>query len=272
MKLTAKSISTLELPAGKSEQLFWDDEIPGFGLRVRAGGSRNWVFQYALGEKQRRMSLGSATAESFKSIKIKGADGEQKTLKIGIRDYAAQLHAKVKLGQDPAAEKTESRRRASDTFEAIAKRYLSAKKASTRPGTYQETERHILKHAKPLNGLQATKISRRDIAILIGTIKDNSGPVAANRVRSTLSDFFTWAMSEGIDGLESNPVANTNKYEEKSRDRVLQDFELRLIWEHAGDDHYGAILRILMLTGQRADEVASLRWSEIVQTTVVDFR
>src|SRR5882757_261158 len=199
MKLTVKSVRALHLPKGKSDHLVWDDDIPGFGLRLRAGGSRNWVFQYALGDKQRRLSLGAATAESFSTVKDK--DGK---IKLGIRDQAAQLHAKVKLGQDPAGDKTEARKRASDTFETIAKKYLVAKKGSTRPGTYTETERHILKHAKPLNGLQVAKIARRDIATLIGTIKQNSGPVAANRVRSTLSDFFSWAMSEGVDGIENN--------------------------------------------------------------------
>ena len=123
-------------------------------FRTLAGGSRNWVFQYALGTKQRRLSLGTATPESF--AKQKGPDG---TIKLGIREQAALLHAAVKLGQDPAGEKTESRKRASDTFEAIAKKYLAAKKASTRPGTYREIERHIVQYAKPLNGLQVARDS-----------------------------------------------------------------------------------------------------------------
>lgn len=267
MKLTAKSIQSLKLRAGKSDHLHWDDEIPGLGLRLRAGGSRNWVFQYALGDKQRRLSLGAATPESF--TKHKDQDG---TIKLGIREQAAQLHARVKLGQDPAGDKTESRKRASDTFETLAKKYLAAKKASTRPGTYRETERHILQYAKPLNGLQLAKISRRDIATLIGSIKENSGPVASNRARSALSDFFSWAMSEGIDGVESNPVIGTNKCEEKPRERVLKDHELRTIWKHAGDDHYGSIIKLLMLTGQRADEIASLQWCEITETTVSEKR
>jgi integrase len=267
MKLTAKGIRGAELSPGKTDQLFWDDDIPGFGLRLRGGGSRSWVFQYALGDKQRRLSLGAATPESFSTVKDK--DGK---IKLGIRDQVAQLHAKVKLGQDPASDKTEARKRASDTFETIAKKYLGAKKDSTRLGTYRETERHILKHAKPLNGLQVAKIARRDIATLVGTIKNNSGPVAANRVRSTLSDFFSWAMSEGIDGIENNPVIGTNKSEEVSRERVLKDHELRVIWKCAGDDHYSAIIKLLMLTGQRADEIASLQWSEIGEIIVPEKR
>jgi len=268
MKLTAKGIRERKLDAGKTDQLFWDDDIPGFGLRLRAGGSRSWVFQYALGAKQRRLSLGAATPESFTTVK--GGDG--KILKLGIREQAAQIHAKVKLGQDPAGDKTESRRRASDTFETIAKQFLAAKKKGMRPGSYDQIRRHIETYAQPLNGLQVAKIARRDIANLIGAVKENSGAVTSNRVRSTLSDFFGWAMSEGIDGVEINPVIGTNKSEESSRERVLKDDELRVIWKCAGDDHYGAILKLLMLTGQRADEIASLRWSEIGDLAVPEKR
>ena len=129
----------------------------------------------------------------------------------------------------------------------------------------------MLKHAEPLDGLQVTKISLRDIASLIGSVKEKSGPVNSNRVRSSLSAFFSWAMSEGI-GLETNPVINTKKSEEKPRERVLKDHELHAIWKHAGADHYGSVIKLLMLTGQRADEIASLRSSEIVETTISERR
>lgn len=261
MKLTAKTIATVKLEPGVADKIFFDDDLPGFGLRVRAGGSRSWVFQYMLGDKQRRMSLGPATPESFKSSK--GKDGSPS---LGIRDRVMQLSLDVKHGKDPQGEKVESRARASDTFETIAADYLKVKKAETRPGTYQETERHILKHSRTLNGLQVAKIKRRDVATLLGTIRTNSGPVAANRVRSTLSDFFAWAIGEGI--AETNPVIGTNKTEETSRERVLENFELRLIWKHAGDDDHGTILKLMMLTGQRADEIANLGRSEITKVEV----
>ncbi|WP_354096345.1 integrase family protein [Bradyrhizobium sp. RT10b] len=266
MKLTAKGFGTVRLRAGEKDRIFFDDDIPGFGLRVRAGGSKGWIFQYAVGDKQRRMSLGAATPESFKTVKERAPGGREHTVKLGIREQVAHLHARVKLGEDPAGDKTESRKRAADTFEAVAKKFLAAKKAANRPGTYGEIERHILKHAKILHGLQADKITRRDIAELLGVVRTNSGPVAANRVRSTLSDFFSWSMGEGI--AEANPVIGTNKTEETSRERVLKDFELRLIWRHAGDDDHGTILKLMMLTGQRADEIANLGRSEIAKVEV----
>lgn len=90
MKLTTKGIRRLKLPSGKTDQLFWDDDIPGLGLRLRAGGSRTWVFQYTVGDKQRRLSLGAATRESFKTVRQKDERGSE-VVKLGIRERADQL-------------------------------------------------------------------------------------------------------------------------------------------------------------------------------------
>ena len=68
-------------------------------------------------------------------------------------------------------------------------------------------------------------------------------------------------MGEGL--VEANPVIGTNRSEEKPRERVLDPAELRLIWNALRDDDTGAIMKLLMLTGQRAGEIAGLRWSEI---------
>jgi integrase len=72
---------------------------------------------------------------------------------------------------------------------------------------------------------------------------------------------FSWAIGEGL--ITSNPVTGTKRTDEKSRDRVLDPAELRAIWNLLEDDHFGAIMKLLALTGQRAAEIAGLRWSEI---------
>ena len=56
MKFTGNALPSL--PAGTNDAIFWDDDLPGFGLRCRAGGSKTWVVQYKLGPQQRRESLG----------------------------------------------------------------------------------------------------------------------------------------------------------------------------------------------------------------------
>jgi integrase len=269
VRLTAKGIGGLKLPAGKADQLFWDDDIPGLGLRLRAGGSRSWVFQYAIGKKQRRLSLGAATPESFTTHK--GQDGTGKQL--GIREQAAHLHAKVKLGQDPAGEKQQARETAADTFEQVAERFLAFQKAhggkdgkGLRDSSYVEAERHLIMHAKTLHRLLLAKIQQRDIASVISAVRVKH-PVTANRVRTSLASLFSWAISEGLVAI--NPVSGTKRTDEKPRERVLDPSELRLIWNSLEDDHYGAIMKLLALTGQRAAEIAGMRWSEIKNGVLV---
>ena len=251
MKLTTASIRTLSIPAGKSEAIYFDDDVPGFGIRIRDGGSRGYVFQYKLGTKQRRIALGPLSAIDLSKA----------------RDNAKDLYAKVRLGQDPAGEKAEAKAKAGRTFDTAIEDYLTIKKKSYAAQTFLDAARHLRTDAKTLHRLNVEKISRADIAGVLSTVRNNSGEVTGNRVRATLSGFFSWAMGEGM--CDANPVVGTNRAEEKPRKRVLTPAELRIIWQALPDDHYGAILKLLALTGQRASEVADLRWSEIKGKTIL---
>jgi ABC-2 type transporter/Phage integrase family len=91
---------------------------------------------------------------------------------------------------------------------------------------------------------------------------EGNGPFAANRARAALSALYGWAIGEGL--VYQNPVVGTRKAtEEIPRDRILSEEELRLIWQLAGDGEYGAIIRLLILTGQRGEEVGGMLWSEL---------
>jgi integrase len=252
MKFTTKSIASLHLPNGKTDHIEWDDDLPGFGIRLREGGSRNWVFQYALGQKQRRMSIGSAKASGLPLVKA--------------RETASELHAKVRLGQDPAGQKAEGQQRAVETFEAIGQKFLAFQNGNLRPDSYRHVERHILDYAKPLHGLQLAGLNRRTISPVIDAVAARGAKVTANRFRATLSHFFTWSMEKGY--IDANPLIGMTAFDEKPRERTLTDGELREVWDQAGDDHYGSIVKLLMLTGQRADEMAALGRSEIGKVEV----
>lgn len=247
MKLTANA----KLPKGKSDHIEWDHDLPGFGLRIRAGGSRSFIFQYKLGTKQRRMSLGSATALTA----------------ARVRKTAEELYHRVKLGQDPGSDKIEAQREASETFGPLAEQLLETLRTRYRPGSFREINRHLTKYARPLHQLQVAKIGLRDIAELLEAVTKKSGAVAANRLRASLSVFFSWAIQTGR--IQTNPVINTQKNDERSRDRVLSDPELRLIWNALEGDHYGAIVKLLALTGQRAGEISGLRWSEVHDSQII---
>jgi integrase len=246
MKLTQRSIDTLVLPACKREAILFDDDLPGFGLRLRVGGSRIYVVQYKLGAKHRRLTLGSTAL-----LRLEQA-----------RDKARQVLAKVRLGDDPATEKAEAKVRAGDICEAAIRRYLTRQRSRLRPRSYTASEHNLLVHWKSLHGLPVAKVDRRTIASRLSEIVDNSGPAAADRARATLSSFFTWAMKEGL--LDASPVTATNQhYSDKGRERVLSEDELAEVWRAAGDNAYGTVVRILILTGQRRDEIGGLRWPEI---------
>ena len=117
-------------------------------------------------------------------------------------------------------------------------------------------------HAKRLHALAVEVIDRRTIAVLLGEIAEKSGPFAANRTRASLSGFFSWLIREGI--VEANPILATNEaIEGPPRTRVLSDDELAAIWNALGDDQYSSIVKLLLLTGCRREEIASLRWSEV---------
>jgi integrase len=246
MKLTATTLRSLALPHGLRERTFFDDELAGFGVRIRAGGSRTWIVQYKIGDKHRRLTLGPVNA-----------------LDPGkARATAKDILAAVRLGKDPAAEKAEQREKLAETFGALLPRFLARQRQRLKPRSYEEVERHLLAHAKSLHSHAVESIDRRTIAIRLAEIAEQNGPSAANRVRASLSAYFMWLAREGI--IESNPVAFTNKaVEGGARDRVLQDTELAAIWRAAGDDHYGIIVKLLILIGARRDEIGGLRWSEI---------
>jgi integrase len=255
MKLTAKTVAALTIPNGKSEAIYFDEDVPGLGLRLREGGaarSARWIFQYRIGAKQRRISLGSVSAISS----------------ARAHELAGELHARVRLGEDPAATKAEERVRAIETMGATLDAYLAHKRAHLKPSSLIEIERHLRKNCRPLHGLRLDKIDRRTIAARLNALATNNGPVTANRVAAALSAFFAWCIREGL--ASSNPAAGVNRQPEQSRSRVLADHELRAIWAATADaGDYAAVVRLLMCCGQRANEIAALKFSEIVGDRIV---
>jgi integrase len=256
MKITERSIQTLELETGQNDRIFFDDHIIGLGLRVRRvrkwNGQlsnkeplRSWIFQYRIGGRTRRIVIGPASGLKVQKVK----------------EIAGDLAAKVRLGGDPATEKRIKVERAAHTLGALIQKYLTQHRSQLRPGSYRHIALHLETHAAPLHGLPVDAIDRKAIAERLNSIAGESGAVSANRVRSSMSAMFGWAMKEGL--VTANPIIGTNKRAEKSRDRVLNDAELGKVWRALAADDYGTIVKLLILTGQRLGEIAALRWSEI---------
>jgi integrase len=251
MKITSKTIARLTLPEGKADAIFFDDDMSGFGFRLRRSGDRvrrSYVCQYRSKGRTRRVLIGPA--ETLRA--------EQ------ARAQAKKILAQVHLGHDPQGEKAAARLKAARTLRSVADDYLAVKQASLRPASFRVTKLYLTGRAyfTPLHAIAIGEITRADVAARISAISRKSGTVTASRARSALNTMFAWAMGEGL--CESNPVIGTNKPTDSTpRERVLSDAEIAAIWTEVGDDDYGQIVRLLLLTGARRGEIGGLRWSEI---------
>jgi integrase len=221
----------------------FDEEIPGFGLR-RRNGKFVWGFQYKLRGLTRRMKIGDFPALP----------------PIKARKEAEDLHAKVHLHGDPALERRRNRDEVERTFGRLIVSYLAHKRGELRHRSFIEVDRHLSENCRALHGLPLAAIRREDVARILNNLNADA-LVVGNRTRASLSAFFVWAMGQGL--AQSNPVIGTVVRKETSRDRVLTADELKLIWRALPDNDYGVIVKILMLTGQRAREISELEWSEI---------
>jgi integrase len=249
MKFTTTDVARFVIPSGKSEHIEWDDAMPGFGLRIRAGGKkehRTFIVQYKIGTKQGRASLGNVAKVSLEDA----------------RRRAKKIFGKVADGQDPAKEKAEAREAASHTLGAVIKKFLDAKEPALKASSYRETKRHLEAHWQPLHDLALSSIERKNVAAQLTELAKNSGRVTANRSRASLSAMFRWAIGEGL--CDNNPVTGTNKQDEGGpRERSLSDAELATVWLATPENDYGWIVRLIILSGCRREEIGGLKWSEI---------
>jgi integrase len=219
----------------------WDEKICGLGARKQRRG----IFFYVRARHNGRQIMHSI-----------GRFGSPWTVETA-RAKALELLGTLASGTDPFTQSS-----AGETFGAEIERYLARKKTTLKPRSFVEEQRYLRKHAAPLHKLSLSDIDRRAIAVLLGQREAACGPIARNRLRASLSSFWTWAIAEGL--CEQSPVTGTAKADAgKSRDRVLSPEELRKLWRGLGDGRYADIVRLLLLTGQRRTEIGGLTWSEV---------
>jgi integrase len=244
MKLTTTAVTALKMPAGKSDHIAWDDELPGFGVRLR-NDHKSFVCQYRIGTQQRRENLGDV-----RKVKLEDA-----------RKIARQRFASVELGADPKP-RTDGAV-ASLTLARVTDRYLAARQHAVRPNTHRAAADYLKVKWAPLHKRPISNITRAEIASRLQEIVVAHGRVSAARARAYLSALYGWAMREGL--YDSNPVAGSNNPGAglPSRDRVLSGDELKVIWDACADDDPGRIIRLLILTACRRDEISRLSWREV---------
>ncbi len=245
MRFTQKTVSNLTLPTGRPYVIAWDDALPGFGVRINPSG-KVWVVQYRANGKSRRETLGRVNVIALEAA----------------REAARRVLARVQLGADPHAERAETEARRATTLEKVVLRYLQNAQGRLKPRSYEEVERHLTKHWANLWSLPVQNVGRALVASRLEEIARQNGPIAANRARASLSALYSFALGMGLADL--NPVVGTLKLgEEVKRDHVLTDTELAIVWEACRQNDHGRIVQLLILAGQRREEVGGMSWPEI---------
>jgi integrase len=244
-KLTAKSVDSSK-PTNKRREVP-DALLPGLYLVVQPSGAKSWAVRYRYGGRPRKHTLGAYPALDLKTARELGA----KALRAAAR------------GADPAGEKKQER---GTSVAGVVEEFIEKHcQRNHRPRTLKETERLLhLYMVSPWGGRAIGSISRAEIRAMLDKIVANGAPVLANRVHSVVRKLFGWALEHEI--IAVSPLAGLKAPAvEKSRDRVLSDDELSTVWNAAGriEPIYGSMVKLLILTGQRRGEIASMEWREI---------
>jgi integrase len=198
----------------------------------------------------------------------RGSDGKQKWVAIGpadttkideARDQARGILRRLRAGLT-------AREEIPDTFGAVAENFLVRHVRAQGLRTAGDVERLLRKCVLPLWGNRPfAEIRRGDISRLLDHIEDKHGARQADVVLAILRKMATW--QENRDDDYVSPYRRGMKRQSgkaQARSRILADDEIKAVWQAAeAGGTFGAFVQIALLTGQRRDKVASMRWADM---------
>lgn len=260
-RLTKRVIENL--PAKAERYVVWDSELKGFGVRISPQGRKTYLVRYrTIGRADRLMVLaphGVLTAEE-------------------AREHARRALAAAAMGEDPQGIKAE--RRAEMTVAELCELYMAEGTATKKSTTLQLDRIRIDRHINPrLGNRKVTDITRADIQRLMidigsghvrgsATPHTRGGKGAASRTVGFLGGVFTFAMERDL--ITTHPTRGVKRYKDNRRDRFLSPAEMARLGDvliemekDGGDPRHINIIRLLLLTGARKNEIAHLKWSEV---------
>jgi len=243
--LSAAYVERVKPPKEGTLEIF-DLGYSGLALRIGHGGSKSFEMFYRVHGKLRRESFGRWPEVSLAAAR----DRWRKTRESIARGEAPQRESKTV----PNAM----------LFESVIEEWIRRDQSGNKASSLYQTTRMIEHDLLPAwRGRSITDISKRDVIALLDSIVDRGAVVKARRVHAGLHRFFKWAVSREV--LAAHPMNGLERPgSEHSRERVLTDAELARVWKGAGDvPVFGDVVRLLVLTGSRLNEIAQLKWSEI---------
>ena len=220
----------------------------GFGVRVTAAGARAFVLNYRLRGREYRYTIGAwPDWSALKAVRA-----------------ARDLRQRVDRGENPLDERTPPP--ATATVASILDDFVARHVRTLRKRSADEYMSAFNRLVKPRIGkLGIYEVRRSHVIKMLDEIEDENGPVMADRTLAYVRKAFNWCATR--DDQFNVPVVRGMarvKPKERARTRVLSDDELRLIWPVLGEaGTFGALVKMLLLTAQRRDEVARMGRKEI---------
>lgn len=277
VKLTSDRIARLAPPAA-GEFVLWDTEVASFGVRCTASGRKTFVLMYRVkgGGREaprKRLTIGPAGPDGL------SLDKARKIAKERVGDIAA--------GADPNAEAKAERQREILRLGAALDRYvvrdLDRRKIASRDQVVSSLRRGF----DSLKNRDISGVTRRDVAECVEKLEKQTvasvdtklksgrasrrigGRAAAAQFRAYARTFLNWATDQGL--LQANPLAGWRRPRATRAElvartgRAITDDEIRRVWSAADAiaAPYGDFVRVLLLTGQRRNEVSTMRWQDV---------
>lgn len=253
-RITRRTVSSFSL-GDRAEAWLWDDELPGFGLRIQRGAKKTYYVQYRTGGRgtaTRRVVLGPDSVLSPEEA----------------RKEARTILAQVRLGADPA--RARNLKRAEPTISALCDRYIREHvEAHNKPNTVAEIRRVVENKIKPHLG--STKLSDLTRA----KVKEwhsgmSASPYEANRCLAYLSKLMSLA-SKDWELCSENPCIGIKRFPERKRETFFSDADLTRIGTALQEvEALGiyppsalSVIRFVAVTGLRIGEALALTWEEV---------
>ncbi len=268
MKLTKKIVDDAQLPVGKDQIFYRDEQLKGFALRVTASGTKSFVVEKNIGNKVRRITLGK-----YGALTVEQA-----------RKEAQKVIGQIATGVDPIAEK-QAQKMSVITLEQVFNDYKQARK-SLKHNTLYNYER-VLNigfagwKSKPFLSITKDKVAKHH-----EKLGKEHGEAYANLAMRLLRALFNFAEgqyedSQGRSVVTENPVKRLSQtrawYRVERRQTFIKSHELAPWYagvQQLQNETLRDYLLLLILTGLRRQEAATLRWDQIDLTaktlTVLD--
>lgn len=262
-KLTDKTIKNAKAPEG-GRAMFWDSvvanetSLPGsFGLRVTANGVKSWIIMYRIEDPKNpgKMKQQYRKVGSYPSLSLaKAREIARDALKLagqGIDPIKAKESEKQKV----AAIKT-----VREAVGVFIQRHAKAKNRS-----WEEVERVFNVYIIPKMGDRPLpSITPADIHNVLDALMDAGHPYMANRLFAHTRKFFNWCAERHW--ISEPPTKHISRpAEEEARDRILDNSEVKRLWQGCTDLGwpFGPYFKMLLVTGQRRNEVAGMKWEHL---------